>query len=171
MSFRLVLVVLIACLLLPGCGGGGGGGSTGGGTNPTPSGNTAGVYSVPLLGLPGDQINVGGGGDVFVNADPPSLATGGYYSKIGTCSSSGALTLSGSWRWNGNGYSITGTGAINLQTRSITVNATIISVIGAKATQNDVSCSGSLASDTPPPAPTFVDYTSDPIELPPPIPL
>lgn len=166
---KLYLISVVALIAaLAGCGGGGGG------STPTPvTLDPAGTYSVSSLGLPSNEMLIGSTGEVFVACDAPDLGTRsvtGYFSKIGTCTSAGGMTLSGSWYYGGILYTIAGSGTINLQSGAVSLLASVVR--GGTVLVNSVTVVGSLELDTPPPIPEFVPQPPDSeiIDPPPPVP-
>lgn len=168
--YRLCTLVTIIALSIAvaGCGGGGGGGSA---SDPTPTvASYAGTWTVLNLGLPRNQMMIGSGGQVFVAGDPPtrSGSSSPYYTRIGTCSSSGNITFAGTWTYSGSAYQILGNGTVSATSHAISMTITLIR--DAAVVVQDGAASGSLYSATPPTVPTFpADGTG--YDVPPAVPL
>lgn len=171
--FRTVLFTILTAVIalaVAGCGGGGGGTSPGGGNQ-----SVAGTWSLNSIYLPNDQFMIGSGGEVFVAGDQPvaqlssTLGSTAYFTRIGTCSSSGTITFSGSWTRSGILYRISGDGAVNTQAH--TVSATVTIQRGSQIVLQNLAVNGSLFSDAPPVVPTFPNDNTSPIDPPPPAPL
>lgn len=153
-------LILTAIVAVAGCGGGGGGQTASLALVPSAA---VGTYRVEGIGLPNDELAIRSDGDVVVNAESRA-ERGGCITKIGTCSPSGMLSLNGTWRTGGVDFSITGTGELRLQTRSLTLRATVAGSNGLS--YRDEIFSGDWVSEleVPPPPP---DYPEDDIEMPP----
>lgn len=169
---RMFLITLMALVALAaaGCGGGGGGGET----SPDTVSDFAGTWTIPSLGLPQDQVMITTGGVVYVNGESPTLAmasvgTLGYYTRIGTCSEQGALTLDGYWTYNGVLHRVIGNGSANSGTRTISVSITLLQ--NNRIVLQNTLLSGTLLNSTPPPLPDFQNGGSGDFDVPPPIPL
>ncbi|MEN6581699.1 MAG: hypothetical protein ABFD54_04560 [Armatimonadota bacterium] len=91
MFIRLSLAVLL-CIALAGCGGGGGGTQNAS----TPSlDNYAGIWKVENAGLPDDQLLIDNAGNVMVRVSATRSGAARY--RIGECSSTGVIDVSGTW--------------------------------------------------------------------------
>jgi len=146
-----LISVIALCVALAGCGGGGGSAS-----NPTTGlSSYAGTWTASNLGLPQNQLMIGSGGQVFVagQAPPSVVASNPYYTRIGTCDSSGHITFSGVWTYAGSAYQISGTGTASSSSDTISMTVTVLE--DGRIVMQDAGVSGVLYSDTPPPVPDF----------------
>ena len=158
----LIVAVVVG---LTGCGGGGGGGSAS--LSAVPSG-AIGTWKVPGLGLPDDEMGVQSDGDVVVNSETPATRADSQ-ARIGTCTPQGTLVLSGSWRSGGVDYQISATGAVQPESHSLTIQATVTASNGSG--RENAVVSGDRISDVELPPPPPGDPPGDPgDELPPPPP-
>ena len=150
--------------------------------SPLPS-TLTGNWVVGNLGLPNDRLSVQTDGQVVVAA---STSRGTV--TIGSCAPDGTLDLNGTWTSDGVDYVISGSGAIDPSSETLTINATFTNggtsvsrdehVTGVKVTTDgydtppappDDSVEPGGNPDTPPPPPDMDSSDSDK-DLPPPPP-
>ena len=86
------MVAVLLSVALAGCGGGGGGTQNAS----TPSlDDYAGVWAVEKAGLPDDQLLIDNAGNVLVSVTTSRVGSTRY--RIGECSATGVIDVSGSW--------------------------------------------------------------------------
>ena len=166
-------IALVAMLIMAGCGGGGGGVAQLGQPQmlSLPS-EMVGTYNVQGLGLPNDELGVETSGDVFVQADAPANArmVSASHVRIGSCSRDGALSLSGAWSVGGANYSITASGRVRAESRSLSLQATVLE--DSNVLHRDAAVTGELVQVLNPPAPPPPPVIPDPSpDMPPPPPV
>lgn len=164
MRFCACALLLASVTVVGGCGGGGGQVASVA-LGPT---DVVGTYRVEGIGLPNDELAIRSNGDVVVNAESRAEREGCIL-KIGTCSPHGTLALNGTWRNGGVDYSITATGKLRPETRSLLLRGTVTGSNGLS--RRDESFYGDWVSELeiPPPPPGDLP-AGDGIELPPPPP-
>lgn len=152
-----VLLIVVAA----GCGGGGGTVSQAlPDASKSLSDDIVGTWQVQSLGLPNNQVQIEKDGDVAVEADGSQTRSDSSNSLvvIGSCSSSGTLSLNGSWVVDGVEHSIVATGNVN--SSALSLSATVRQneeIVCQNVTVTGVKDSEESSDVETPPAPPAMD--------------